>query len=496
MAIANLKNPLGWPGPAENPAAGLVPRMGLPEDQAALGLPEELVPDWPERFLREFGRLLKERRSFRLFLDACGRCGLCAESCPVFAGTGDPRHMPMARAELARSIYRRYFTSAGGWLTRRAAGGQGLSRALLWQWYVYFHQCLTCRQCALVCPYGIDTSEITLACREIMAAIGLTAAAVSGAGGHLERTGHHLGLEPVARIELLAGRERAIFEETGVAVRLPVDVPGSEILLLPAAEDYAGHGERLDGYAKMLHVAGRSWTLSSMVADGDNYGLFLGHESMRRTIRRLLETAAELGVKKIVWGESGHGWRVAGLFLEDLMGTVVKPGIPGGPHLVHVCDYTSALLGRGVFAGRLDPSANQGLVVTYHDPCQTARGMGYFEAPRRLLREVCGDFREMPSATIREKTLCCGAGGGLLDPEAAVLRRAAASPRLKALEAVGANYLATICGACKTSLAEALQGRPENPVLVGGVMDLFGRALTPYLKSIGLPPDGVEGDRL
>jgi Fe-S oxidoreductase len=484
-----------WPGFGENPAAGLFPRPGRPEDQTALGLPAGLVSDWPERFLAVFGRLLKERRSFRLFLDVCGRCGLCAEACPVFRATGDPRQWPMARAELARSIYRRYFTLAGSRLTRGLAGAQGLSHDLLWSWFVYFHQCLTCRQCALACPYGIDTSEITLACREIMAAIGLTAAAVSGAGGCLERTGHHLGLEPRQRIDLLAAREWAIFAETGVAVRLPVDVPGSDILLVPASEDYGGDGAGLDGYAKMLHVAGLSWTLSSVAADGDNYGLFLGHASMRRTMARLMEAAVELGVKKIVWGESGHGWRTAGWFTDDRPGGGGVSGRPRRPLMVHICDLTAELLDQGAFFGRIDPAATRELVVTYHDPCQMGRGVGCFETPRRLLRAVCGDFREMAAETIRENTLCCGAGGGLLDPEAGVLRRAVASQRISAMEAVGANYLATTCGTCRNSLAEALGARGGKPVVAGGVMDLFGRALTPYLKALGLPADGVDGDR-
>ena len=475
------------PEAGQNPAASLVPQPGRPADQAALGLPETLVQNWPEEFLGAFGRLLKERRSFRLFLEVCGRCGQCADSCPVFKATGDPRQMPMARAELARWIYRRYFSFSGGMLTRRLAGGRELNLDLLWRWYVYFHQCLTCRQCALVCPHGIDNSEITLSCREILASIGLTSLAVSGAAGGLERTGHHLGLEPAERIDLMAGRERAIFDETGVAVRLPVDVPNSEILLAPAAEDYTRDGLGLDGYAKMFHVAGLSWTLSSVAADGDNYGFFLGHEPMRHTLERLQGAASELGVKTIVWGESGHGWRVAGWARELLAGAP-------GPQLMHICDLTSDLLEKGAFSGRIEAAANRELAVTYHDPCQVARGLGWFETPRRLLRAVCEDFREMPAATIRENTLCCGAGGGLTDPEAGPLRRATASSRLEAALGVGANYLATTCGTCKTSLTEALLERGETSIQVGGVMDLFGRALTPYLKSIGQPGDGLDGD--
>ena len=56
---------------------------------------------------------LEKYRSFRLFMDICVRCGACADKCHFFIGSGDPKNMPVLRAELLRSVYRRYFTTAG-----------------------------------------------------------------------------------------------------------------------------------------------------------------------------------------------------------------------------------------------------------------------------------------------------------------------------------------------------------------------------------------------
>ena len=62
---------------------------------------------------------------------------------------------------------------------------------------------------------------------------------------------------------------------------------------------------------------------------------------------------------------------------------------------------------------KLDPGRNDHLRVTFHDSCNPARAMGFFEEPRYIIRNVCNHFHEMPENTIREKTFCCGSGAGL-----------------------------------------------------------------------------------
>ncbi len=109
------------------------------------------------------------------------RCGACADKCHFFLGTGDPKNMPVLRAELLRSVYKRYFKPAGK-ILGEMAGARDLTEDVLKEWFYYLHQCTICRRCSLFCPYGIDMAEMTLLGREL-----------AGLGGHQHRLGHGLG---------------------------------------------------------------------------------------------------------------------------------------------------------------------------------------------------------------------------------------------------------------------------------------------------------------
>src|SRR5208283_700409 len=97
-------------------------------------------------------------RSIKIFMDICVRCGACADKCHFYLGSGDPKNMPVLRAELLRSVYRKDFSLAGK-LMGKMVGARELTEDVLKEWFMYFFQCTECRRCSLFCPYGIDTAE-------------------------------------------------------------------------------------------------------------------------------------------------------------------------------------------------------------------------------------------------------------------------------------------------------------------------------------------------
>ena len=298
------------------------PFVAKPEHQQPLGYPGELVPDWHERALQKMQELLDKYRGFRVFMDSCMKCGACTDKCHYYLGTSDPKNMPVARQDLLRGVYRRYFTFAGKYFPK-LVGAVDLTEEVIADWYRYFYQCSECRRCSGFCPIGIDTAEVTMAAREILDHIGVGQKYSNEIIGKVHRIGNNLGLPEPALRDTLEGLEEDIEEETGVAVKLPVDQQNAELLLVtPSADFFAEpHIDGLIGYAKVFHQAGISWTLSSYASEAANFGVFTGsYEHMQKVAMRIRTAALQLGVRRIVVGECGHAWRVAYSFWNTLIG--------------------------------------------------------------------------------------------------------------------------------------------------------------------------------
>ena len=434
--------------------------------QTPLGFPGELVPDWHDKAIDKMGELLGKYRSLPVFLDSCVKCGACTDKCHYYLGTGDPKNMPVARQDLLRQVYRRHFTAAGKWVPW-LVGARDLTEDVLEDWYSYYHQCSQCRRCSVYCPYGIDTAEISMAAREILDTVGVGQKYSNEIIGKVLTLGNNLGLPQPALADTLEGLEEDVEEETGVTVRFPLDEAGADILLVtPSADFFAEpHVDGLIGYAKVFHQAGLSWTLSSKASEAANFGLFIGsYENMRDVALRIREAALELGVKRIVFGECGHAWRVAYSFLNTLAGPFdfLDPAYPFPQHIVEV---THDLMKRGAL--RIDASANDERRVTYHDSCNVARASrmgsvpgGQFTLPREVLGTVCNNFFDMPADTIGEGTFCCGGGGGLLTDDLVELRVKGALPRMQALDQVvkqhQVTHMVAICAICKSQFAKVM----------------------------------------
>ncbi|HTT12389.1 MAG TPA: (Fe-S)-binding protein [Burkholderiaceae bacterium] len=469
--------------------------------QQAIGFPGELADGWEARAVAHMGTLLSKYRSLKVFMDACVHCGACSDKCHYFIGTQDPKNMPVARQDLMRSVYRRYFTLPGKFLPK-LVGARDLTKDVLDEWYTYFNQCSECRRCSVFCPYGIDTAEVTMAAKEILDHVGYGQKYTNEIIGKVHRIGNNLGLPGPALADTLTGLEEDVKEDTGVDVRFPLDEKGAEVLLVtPSADFFAEpHVDSLIGYAKVFHAAGVRWTLSSKASEAGNFGLFIGNYDQLRTIAlRIRESALELGVRRIVVGECGHAWRVAYSFWNTLAG--IGRGAREDDRFArqiqsqldsryrqptHICEFTWDLIERGAL--RLDKEANDHRVVTFHDSCNVARASrmgdrpgGQFEIPRNVIRAVANKFVEMAPETTRESTFCCGGGGGLLTDELLDLRVKGALPRMEALKRVaderGVNFMATICAICKAQFTKVLPYYGFKMSMVGGVHQLVSTAI-------------------
>jgi Fe-S oxidoreductase len=467
---------IGWPNPREwSPVAD---DWKLPEN-------------WQQIVLEGMRERLQKYRSFKLFMDICVRCGACADKCQFFIGSGDPKNMPVLRAELLRSVYRGEFTKAGQ-ILGRLAGGRKLTYDVFKEWFYYFFQCTECRRCSLYCPYGIDTAEITIIGRELLNLLGCNIDWITGPMANCYRTGNHLGIQPHAFKDMIDFFVDEIEGVTGIRPEPTFNRKGAEILFItPSGDVFADPGTySLMGYIMLFHEIGLDYTWSTYASEGGNFGFFSSNEMAKRLNSKMYAEAKRLGVKWILGGECGHMWRVLNQYMDTWNGPADFLEVPKSPitgtvfdnakstKMIHITEFTADLIKHGKL--KLDPSRNDHLKVTFHDSCNPARGMGIFEEPRYVIKNVCNNFYEMPEGTIKEQTFCCGGGSGLNNDEFMEMRMRGGFPRANAVKYVhdkyGVNMLACICAIDRATLPPLMKyWVPE--VDVTGVHELVGNAL-------------------
>ena len=107
----------------------------------------------------------------------------------------------------------------------------------------------------------------------------------------------------------------------------------------------------------------------------------------KRLHSKIYDEAKRLKVKWIIGGECGHMWRVWHQYHNTWYGPVDFLEEPVSPitgtkfenaksnKTVHITEFTADLIKNGKL--NLDPKRNDNLIVTYHDSCNTSRGMGF-----------------------------------------------------------------------------------------------------------------------
>ncbi|NQT35641.1 (Fe-S)-binding protein [bacterium] len=492
----------GWMDTKPDISRGNINWAAIPKSVEYLGLPYprkwsptdddwQLPENWKEIILEGLRERLSKYRSLQLFMDICVRCGACADKCHFYIGSGDPKNMPVLRAELLRAVYRKEFTLAGK-IMGKIAGGRELTIDVIKEWYYYFFQCTECRRCSVFCPYGIDTAEITMIGRELLSLIGIGIDWIVTPVANCFRTGNHLGVQPHGFQDSIDFAVDDLKDIIGFKVDAPVNKKGAEVLFIVPSADYFGdpHYFGLLGYMMLFHEIGLDYTFSAYASEGGNFGLFHSHEMMKILNAKIYHEAERLGVKWILGGECGHMWRVLNQYMDTMNGPADFLEVPVSPmtgtrfentrttKMVHITEFTSDLIKNNKL--KLDKSRNDHWRITFHDSCNPARAMGILEEPRYIIRNVAENFFEMPENTIREETFCCGGGAGLGTDENLEMRMRGGLPRANAVKYVhdkyGVNVLTCMCAIDKAVLPTLMEYWVPG-VEVGSIHELVGNAL-------------------
>lgn len=368
-----------------------------------------------ERAMQAFARDMT--RTAATYLEACIRCGHCAEACHFYVTSHDPQYTPIWKLQPFKKAWK------GKKVTAEELRG--------WQELLY-DSCTMCGRCTLACPMGIDIAGLVAQARHAMFAAGLVPHELHAVAERAEREGSPLG----ATAKVLKERIAWLADEHEVEIAL--DRPQADILITLSSIEIMKYPASLVALAKILNRMGASWTIRSEGYEATNFGLFSGNLDWQRDMSlRMIRAAIACQAKTLVLPECGHAygamrWQGANMYGRPLPFSVL-----------HISEF----LAEAVREGRLPLKRLEGS-ITFHDPCQVSRRGGATRAPREVLASLQADLREMPPTG--DANWCCGGGGGVVTLHRADEHRYRAFQiKMAQVEATGAERLATSCSNCR-----------------------------------------------
>lgn len=378
-------------------------------------------------------------------LEACTRCGMCAEACHFYQSSGNPEYAPVWKIELLRRAYEQRFTLVGKFKTLIGVNKRITDEDLEHWSKLNYYACTVCNKCSMVCPMGIDLGSLLHEVRAGMAAAGLVPADLMAAVNKQLAEGSPLGMTE----DVWDQRMEWVADEWEVDI--PRDVKGADTMVVFSSIEVMKFPTNIAAIAKVLNKAGEKWTISSKAREVVNFGFYEGSvEHTKLFINRILEGARELGVKRIVVTECGHAY--------DALRWHAANWIPEANdfEVIHI----TGVLGELVESGRikLKPGFfdDKGNTITFHDACKIQRKGGHINEPREILKIIAPkSFKEMTPN--REEAICCGGGGGVIAiKDADPIRYDSFKLKIDQVNKVGADTVTMTCSNCRLQFTDCV----------------------------------------
>ncbi|HEY8487123.1 MAG TPA: (Fe-S)-binding protein [Limnochordales bacterium] len=404
-------------------------------------------------------------------LDVCTECGRCTAVCPAHM-TGKPLS-PMQLVLDLRDEMKRTGGADG-----RLLAGEVIGQETLWA-------CTTCMACMQACPVFIEhVPKIVDLRRHLVMEQGQVPATMQEALRGLEVRGHPFRGATARRSDWYAGLDVVELGKAGSA-------DGVDVVYWAGCA--AAFDERNQRVARALvTVLRRAGLVVGVLGEQERCtgdpARRMGHEFLFQELARAnIETLNSLGVQELLTS-CPHCYHT------------FRNEYPQLGARFRVRHHTE-LLEQLVREGRLALGAGGGRLVTYHDPCYLGRYGGLFDAPRAVLDALAGPgpaagagqsgeaaaasgLRRVEMPRCRERSLCCGAGGGRAWVEERGSQRVSLVRAREAL-ATGADTVAVACPFCMQMLEDAVKGVSEEgqAVQVRDIAELVEEASRPEVAS-------------
>jgi heterodisulfide reductase subunit D len=297
--------------------------------------------------------------------EACTECELCNEVCPSYRATGEVLFSPMQRLKTIIKLFE------GGEISDKEIES--------------LYNCLICMRCELVCQEEIKVSEIVTKARAELCDRGLGPPirhnkVIKG----LLAKGNAVNGDPQKRLEWL-----------------PEDFPRNEsdtLLYMGCLASYLVKDAATSSYEVLKKLGVNFMILEDEGCCGSilftSGRVDLAGEWFQKNVERF----KSLGIRRVIVTCPVCQERFKHSYAEVLGGFDFS--------VYHIAEIIYDLVKS---EPDLLPKIQK--TVTYQDPCLLARGEGFYEEPRRILRWCGMALKEMPEN--RAEAPCCGAGGGV-----------------------------------------------------------------------------------
>lgn len=317
-------------------------------------------------------------------------------------------------------------------------------------------RCSTCGTCPSTCPRGVNQIEAGVALRKLGAEYDVYpghVAPIRNVVASLTSEGNSLGGDRDKRGEWAKG--------------LPVKTFTEDMEVLYFTGCYLSYDPRMKevaaATAKVLNKAGVDFGIlgSRESCCGESIRKTGNEELFRRLAKENIKAFVDAGVKKVLVS-SPHCYHS---FKNEY------PEFMVNFEVVFISEFIADL----VREGRLKLTGEFAKKVTYHDPCYLGRHNGIYDKPREVLNQVPGlELSEMVDN--RERSLCCGGGGGRIWMETPKEERFSDLRVRQAVDA-GAEILATSCPYCITNFTDSSLDLEENALKIKDITEIIAEVL-------------------
>ncbi|TFG39130.1 MAG: (Fe-S)-binding protein [Candidatus Aminicenantes bacterium] len=384
----------------------------------------------------------------------CTECGRCREFCPTTL-TGKPLQPVLFLKSVRDQLYREQkeiLSSPGD----ETAGAQHelvpvvVDPEVIWA-------CTTCRWCERACPLDISYVDKLVEMRQNLV--------LEKAEFPEEAQPAFRGYEVNGNPWQLPAEERGSWAE-GLDVPLAAEAGGDfeYLFFVGSPGSYDDHGKKVSkALATILKTAGiKIAILGPEETSTGDAARRLGNEYLYQMLAmQNIEVMNGYGVKKIVTN-CPHAYNTLAHEYPDL----------GGDYeVVHGTQLVAEL----VRSGRIKLTRSVDLDLAYHDPCYLGRTNGEYNAPRFLLNAVPG-LKAREAELSRDRSMCCGAGGGRMWLEEDLGERIN-QLRFSQLRASGTDQVAVACPYCFSMLSDAQREAGLEEAQTLDVIELVALAL-------------------